>query len=349
MCECPVAVVRELTVSVIHGKRRGSVHVERDVADDANNLETLASTGRNTLPDDGIKRHPGKSCPGKVGAHDDARRRAAVVARIEGTAASTGISRAAKTSPLTVRCWMLNPSALLTCVPARGPLTNRRIPSVIASSGRKKRNAARRDHTGNRSKTASQLLLKGGASLLIVPDARKVHVEREDSVNAEPEIHLLQPMEARQQHAGADQQCERKRELRGRQAAAQAPLPPCTGGGAGLLTKDADRSDTRKTKYRRDAERNGRDNRYERRKCEHDRIESDLVRAAGGRRGQGPGARSRATAATPSPTRPPNACKDQALNKHLAHEPATTRAQGRANRRTPGRAPSRARARGWRR
>ena len=106
--------------------------------------------------------------------------------------ASTGISSAAKTSPLTVRCWMLNPSLAAHRCPGAGAAEDGGIPAVIASGGRKKGDPARCGHTGDRPKTAGQLLLKGGASLRIVPDARKVHVEREDAVDAEPEVHLLQ-------------------------------------------------------------------------------------------------------------------------------------------------------------
>ena len=126
-------------------------------------------------------------------------------------------------------------------------------------------------------KPAGQLLLKGGAPRGVVADAREGHVERQDAIDAEPEIDLLQAMEARQQHAGADQQRQRERELRGGQAAAQPSLPACAGGGARLLAKRLTGRDAGETQRRRDAEGDGRDDRHERGKSQHDGIESDLV------------------------------------------------------------------------
>ena len=97
---------------------------------------------------------------------------------------------------------------------------------MIASSGWKEGNPARCDHARNRSKAASQLLFNGSASLRIVPGAGKVHFECEDTVDAEPEVHSLQAIVARQQHAGANQQCQRERELNGRQHIAKLSLRP---------------------------------------------------------------------------------------------------------------------------
>ena len=90
-----------------------------------------------------------------------------------------------------------------------------RAPGMVAAGRRKTRGSARRGHAGDRLNRCGQLFLEGGASRGIVADGRKVHVEGEDALDAESEVHLLQTVEARQQHAGADQQRQRERELRG--------------------------------------------------------------------------------------------------------------------------------------
>ena len=99
---------------VIDDECRRAVHVERDIAHDADNLERRPAAGRNALPDDGVERHAWKRGASKIGAHHYARWRVAVVARVECAARKHRNSSAAKTSPLTVRCWMLNPSLVAT-------------------------------------------------------------------------------------------------------------------------------------------------------------------------------------------------------------------------------------------
>ena len=95
---------------------------------------------------------------------------------------------------------------------------------------------------GIASKAASQLLLQEQRVVRVVPGARKIHFECEDTVGTEPEVYPLQAIVARQQHARANQQCQRERELSGRQHVAK--LSPCPRvSGAGLLTKRSDGRD----------------------------------------------------------------------------------------------------------
>ena len=123
----------------------------------------------------------------------------------------------------------------------------------------------------------SQLLLKGRAPRGIVTNARQVHVERQHAIDAEPEIHLLQTVEARQEHAGAHQQRQRQRELRGGEAAAEPSLPPGGRGRARLLAKRLNRGDACKAQRRHDAEGDGSGHRHQQGKSQHHGIESDLV------------------------------------------------------------------------
>ena len=129
---------------------------------------------------------------------------------------------------------------------------------MIAARRWKKGDPARGGHPGNRAKPARQLLLEGGAALGVVPDGRQVHVERQDTIDAKSEVDLLQAVETRQQHAGANQQRQRKRELGGGQAAAEPSLPACARGDARLLSKRLDGRNVRETQRGRDAERDGR-------------------------------------------------------------------------------------------
>ena len=121
----------------------------------------------------------------------------------------------------------------------------------------------------------------GSASSCVVPGAGEVHFECEDTVGPEPEVHSLQAIVARQQHAGANQQCQRERKLNGRQHIAKLSLCPRTSG-ARLLTKRPDGRDATKTHRGRDATRDCRRHRDERAKSEHDRIESNFLQPRNG-------------------------------------------------------------------
>ncbi len=218
---------------------------------------------------------------------------------------------------------------------------------MIASRGRKEGNSARRDHTRNCPKTPSQLFLKGGASRRIVSNTWQVHFKGEDTVDPKPEIHSLQAVVARQQRAGANQQCQRERELRGGQDVTKPSLRPCTGGSR-LLTKGADGRDVTKTQRRRNAERDGCGHRDERSKSEDDRIESDVLQPRNGVLAKGlqhldcGGGQS-------EPRQTTEAGKNEALDENLTHKPPSDQIPMQGEPRTRRRVLSSEPARGWRR
>ena len=178
--------------------------------------------------------------------------------------------------------------------------------------------------------TAWQFLLKGGAVLRVVTSARKVHVERQDLIDAEPEVDALQSIEARQQHAGADEQRQREGELHGHQAAAKPSLRSRRRS-ARLLSNCTDGRNVTETQRRCDAAGDGRDQRHQRGKSEDGGIEPDLVQAWNrivAKDLQHVHHRSRHS----EPHQTAEAGEDQALDEHLTHEPTTARAESRANR-----------------
>ena len=71
-------------MGVIDDHGRCSVHIERHVANDANDLELSATRG-NPMPDHAFERHVRKGCSSKVGAHHGAGWNASVIARVEST------------------------------------------------------------------------------------------------------------------------------------------------------------------------------------------------------------------------------------------------------------------------
>ena len=75
---------------------------------------------------------------------------------------------------------------------------------------------------------AGQLLLEGRPSRLVVPARRQIHLEGEDTLDANAEVHLLQPMEAGQEDGRSREQRQRERHLRG----SQRPAEPRQSSGA---------------------------------------------------------------------------------------------------------------------
>ena len=67
-----------------------------------------------------------------------------------------------------------------------------------------------------------------------------MHLEGEHALDANAEVHLLQPMEAGQEHGRAREQRQRERHLRGGQRAAEPRQPSCAGRGTRLLAQRLD-------------------------------------------------------------------------------------------------------------
>ena len=80
--ERPIAIARELAVGLVDDHRRRPIHVQRHVADDADNLQLAARNG-NALPRHLLVRHVREGLCREVRAHDRTPRRTRVVAIIE--------------------------------------------------------------------------------------------------------------------------------------------------------------------------------------------------------------------------------------------------------------------------
>ena len=150
----PVPVAGELSMGVIDGQRRRAVDVERDVADDADDLH-LAPAGGDPLADDAVERHAGKRLPREVGADHGAARRAGIVAVVEARG-RPGAECPSAAKAVAADDALLNAKPLLveSAVPARGPRADLRVPGVIAAGRRKTRDAACRGHARESTRVA---------------------------------------------------------------------------------------------------------------------------------------------------------------------------------------------------
>ena len=171
----------------IDGGRRLSVDVDHHVADDADDLARVpAAEHGDALADDALERHPRKRDARQVGAHDCPHRRARVVAVVERPARQHRNRErleefAADRAMLRIlRLWHLRSGQ-------RAGIDEQR-PRVKRPGGGEARRTARPRHAGDRREPPRQVFLKDGAPGGVVADAREVHVEREDAIDAEPEV-----------------------------------------------------------------------------------------------------------------------------------------------------------------
>ena len=196
---------------VVDDHRWRAVHVERDVADDADDLE-LPSAGGDALAGNAFVRHAGKCDAGEVGAHDGPIRRARGITIVEAASGQHGNPEGGKQiaadDPLLHR-----EAASIDRRAGQRSAANLRVPRVIAASRWKTGDAACGRHARDRLEPAGQLLLEGRSPRLVVPNRRQIQLEGEHTLDANADVHLLQPMEAGQKHGRACQQRQRERQL----------------------------------------------------------------------------------------------------------------------------------------
>ena len=237
--ERPVPIVGVLTVGTIDDHRRRPVHVQRDIAHDADD-PPLAAACPDPLPEHPVERHAGEGQPGKVRAHDRSTRRPRIVAVIEGAAGNDGNSQCAE-DIATDHPLLHGKAASVDGCAGKRTRDDLRVPRVIAAGCRQTGDTASRRHARNRLESPRELLLKRCAPRRVVRGGGQVHLEGQDTVSAEAEDDLAVAVEARQQDDGATEQRQRERHLRRRERPPQPcePSPSCRG--PRLLTKRLDR------------------------------------------------------------------------------------------------------------
>ena len=204
-------------------------------------------------------------------------------------------------------------------------------PTVPIASRRQAGRAAGLRDAWNRLDPPDELFLKDCASPGVVAHGRQADVERQNPIDADAKIDLLQSMKACEEHARASQKRQGQRDLRDHEAVSNPALTARTGGRSRLLAERTIRIEASETQCRRDAERDRRRDGQGRRESEHDRVNADLVEPwqcvttelpqhVHGKPGE------------PESQQSAESSQEQALDQELADESATARAQSGADR-----------------
>ena len=129
------------------------------------------------------------------------------------------------------------------------------------------------------SNLSGEILLEGRPAHLVVADCRQVHFEGEDTLDANAQVYLLQPVETGQQDGGSREQRQRERHLGGSQRAAEPGQPPGTRRRTRLLAQRFDGRGPGQTQSRRDSEKHATHARCQQSKEQHLGVETHVVQA----------------------------------------------------------------------
>ena len=209
--ERPVPVAGKLTMGVVDDHAWGAIDVEGHVPDDSEDFKLPAGSD-DPLSDHALVGHSGKRHAGKIRAHDRPARRAGIVARVEGAPGQHGNAECGE--EIATDDAVLKREAGSVERPAgQRSAANLRIPRVIAASRRKTGDAAGGLRARDHREPARQLLLDKRPAGLVVAARRQVHLEGEDAVGTNAEIHALQALKTREEHTRAREQRQRQRQL----------------------------------------------------------------------------------------------------------------------------------------
>ena len=112
---------------------------------------------------------------------------------------------------------------------------------------------------------------------LVVPARRQINFKGEDPLDANAEVHLLQPVQAGQKDGRSREQRQRERQLRGSERAADPRQSSGAGRRTRLLVQRFDWRGLGQAESRGDPERHGRRGRRYQREEQHIGIETDVV------------------------------------------------------------------------
>ena len=213
---------------------------------------------------------------GEVCADDRPVRRAGAVASIEAAAGQQGNSECCKEiaadDPLLHR-----EPASVDCPAGKRAGANLCIPRVIAAGRRKTGDSTCGPHARDSLEPAGQLLLERCPLRLVVPARRQINFKGEDPLDANAEVHLLQPVQAGQKDGRSREQRQRERQLRGSERAADPRQSSGAGRRTRLLVQRFDWRGLGQAESRGDPERHGRRGRRYQREEQHIGIETDVV------------------------------------------------------------------------
>ena len=228
--ERPVPVVRKLPMRSVDDHRRRAVDIEGHVADHTDDF--VFAAGGEALTGDAFEWNAWKCRAGEVRAHNDAERRTHVITLVEAASRQQRNSEGREHIPADDAV-LHREAAALDRRPGQRSGDDANGPGVKASGGGKTGDAACCCHAGDCYKPCRQFFLEGHSPLSVVANRWQIDLHGEDTLGANAEVHLLQPLKAQQQDTGSRNQRQRECDLCGSERAAQ----PCESASAGRRTR----------------------------------------------------------------------------------------------------------------